>query len=88
MSQRESNLLWLKDMIEHLSACHQQLQWTEDPDTIQMLAETMLRDLESCRRICESVRRTRPSQAASSWKKNFSRTPIISSGCCPPGWEQ
>jgi hypothetical protein len=57
MSQRESNLLWLKDMIEHLSACHQQLQWTEDPDTIQMLAETMLRDLESCRRICESVRR-------------------------------
>ena len=57
MSQRQSNLLWLKDMIEHLSACQQQLQWAEDPDTIQLLAETMLRDLECCRRICETVRR-------------------------------
>ena len=27
MSQRESNLLWLKDMLEHLLACQRQLEW-------------------------------------------------------------
>jgi hypothetical protein len=57
MGQRESNLLWLKDMIEHLSACHQQLQWTHDADTIQVVTETMLRDLECCKRICETLHR-------------------------------
>jgi hypothetical protein len=57
MSQRESDLLWLKDMLEHLTACQQQLQWTEDTETIHVLTETMLRDLESCRRLCETMHR-------------------------------
>jgi len=30
MSQKEANLLWLKDMLDHLRACQQQLQWAED----------------------------------------------------------
>jgi hypothetical protein len=57
MSQRESNLLWLRDLIEHLGACQQQLQWSEDGETIQLLTETMLRDLDSCRRLCETLQR-------------------------------
>jgi hypothetical protein len=51
MSQRESNLLWLKDMLEHLMRCQEQLEWTEDPEAVQVLTESMLRDLESCRRL-------------------------------------
>ncbi len=57
MSQRESNMIWLKDMLEHLSACRQQLEWAGDNQAIHVLTETMLRDLESCRRLCESMQR-------------------------------
>ena len=57
MSQRESNLLWLKDMLEHLRACQQQLQWAEDAEAVRVLTETMLRDLECCRRLCETLHR-------------------------------
>lgn len=57
MSQREAKLLWLKDMLEHLTTCQQQLTWAEDAETAQVITETMLRDLESCRRLCESLHR-------------------------------
>jgi hypothetical protein len=56
MSQRESNLLWLRDILEHLSAARQQLEWTEDQETIRVVTENMLRDLERCQRLCESLR--------------------------------
>lgn len=55
MSQREANLLWLKDVLEHLTACQQQLEWAEDANAVHVLTETMLRDLETCRRLCESL---------------------------------
>ena len=57
MSQRETNLLWLKDVLDQLAACQQQLQWAEDPAAIEVLTEAMLRDLECCRRLCETIRR-------------------------------
>jgi hypothetical protein len=57
MSQRETNLLWLKDTLEHLTECHQQLQWAEDGEAVQVLTETMLRDLDCCRRLCEELQR-------------------------------
>jgi hypothetical protein len=57
MSQRETNLLWLKDTLEHLAGCQQQLEWTEDAEAVHVLTETMLRDLECCRRLCEALRR-------------------------------
>jgi hypothetical protein len=57
MSQRETNLLWLKDMLDQLAACQQQLQWAEDPAAIEVLTEAMLRDLDCCRRLCEGIRR-------------------------------
>ena len=57
MSRRDADLLWLRDVIDHLRDCQQQLQWTEDKDTIHLVTETMLRDLESCRRLCETLQR-------------------------------
>lgn len=57
MSQREMNLLWLKDTLEHLAACRQQLEWLEDAEAVHVLTETMLRDLDCCRRLCEALRR-------------------------------
>lgn len=57
MTQRDSNLLWLKDVIEHLGDCQQQLHWAADADTVRLVTETMLRDLDCCRRLCEAVRR-------------------------------
>jgi len=64
MSPRDTNLLWLKDMLDHLSACRKQLEWAESPEAVQVLTETMLRDLESCRRVCESLYRRTASQPA------------------------
>jgi hypothetical protein len=57
MSQRDKNLQWLKDNLEHLTACRRQLEWAQDSETIHVLTETMLRDLECCRRLCEALRR-------------------------------
>jgi len=57
MSQRDSNLLWLKDMLENLTACQRQLEWAEDANAVRLVTETMLRDLDSCRRLCETMHR-------------------------------
>jgi hypothetical protein len=57
MSQRHSSLLWLRDLLEHLTTTQQQLQMTNDNDAIRVLTESMLRDLDSCRRQCEALRR-------------------------------
>jgi hypothetical protein len=57
VSQREANLLWLKDILEHLSACRQQLEWAEDAEAVRLLTETMIRDLERCQRLCEQLQR-------------------------------
>jgi len=57
MSTRNAKLLWMKDVIDHLRDCHKQLQWSEDSETVHVLTETMLRDLESCRRLCEELNR-------------------------------
>jgi hypothetical protein len=63
MSNRRNTLLWMKDLIEHMTRCHDQLQWAADPPTASFLTETMLVDLVECQRLCEALR-TRPSQAA------------------------
>jgi hypothetical protein len=55
MSQRDANLLWLKDLLGHLEDCQRQLEWAGDVETVQLLTESMIRDLDSCRRICEGL---------------------------------
>jgi hypothetical protein len=57
MSQREVNLLWMKDTLNHLRDTQQQLEWTEDAETVYVLTETMLRDLDRCRRLCDDLHR-------------------------------
>ena len=57
MSQRDANLLWLRDMLEQMSSRQKQLEWAEDPDAICLLTDSMLRDLERCQRVCETLRR-------------------------------
>lgn len=57
MSQRENNLLWLKDTLEHLKSCQEQLQWADSEEAVHLLTETMLRDLDCCRRLCEGLHR-------------------------------
>ncbi len=56
MRNRRHTLLWMKDLIEHLSRCHDQLQWTDDDATQSFLTETMLGDLDQCQRLCEQLR--------------------------------
>ncbi len=56
MTSREANVLWLRDIIEHLSASQQRLEWTEDPETTRVVIEAMQRDLERCQRLCEAIR--------------------------------
>jgi hypothetical protein len=60
MSQRENNLIWLKDMLEHLTDSREQLEWAQDGSALRMISESMLRDLDCCRRLCESLRRRGP----------------------------
>ena len=57
MSRREMDLLWFKDVLEHLASCRQQLEWAEDPETVQVITENMIRDLDCCRRLCQSLNR-------------------------------
>src|SRR5262249_45024214 len=57
MTKHENNLIWLKDMIEHLSDSREQLEWAQDCFALRMITDTMLRDLDCCRRLCESLQR-------------------------------
>ena len=64
MSRRAADLLWLRDVLDHLKDCQQQLQWTDDRKAVGVLTETMLRDLECCRRICEGLQSRQTDLAA------------------------
>jgi hypothetical protein len=57
MSQRDANLLCLRDTLEHLSTYQQRLEWSEDAEAIHLLTENMIRDLVRCQRLCETLRR-------------------------------
>jgi hypothetical protein len=53
---RRYTLLWMKDLIEHMSRCHDQLEWTSDGATQAFLADALLGDLNECQRLCEELR--------------------------------
>ena len=55
MGHRETTMLWLRDSLEHLTTTQQQLEWSEEREAIRLLTETMLRDLERCRRLVEGL---------------------------------
>ena len=55
MRNRRSTMLWMKDLIEHMNRCHEQLQWA-DSRTQSFLADSLLTDLVECQRLCEELR--------------------------------
>ncbi len=56
MSNRRHTLLWMRDLIDHMARCHDQLQWASDGSTQLFLAESMIGDLVECQRLCEQLR--------------------------------
>ncbi len=57
MKNRRNTLLWMKDLIEHMTQCHEQLQWAGDGGSESFLAESLMVDLVECQRLCEELRR-------------------------------
>ena len=56
MRNRRHTLLWMKDLIEHMSRCHDQLEWASDGDTQSFLADALIGDLNECQKLCEQLR--------------------------------
>ena len=56
MRNRRHTLLWMKDLLEHMAQCHDQLQWAEDDPTQEFLAEALMGDLLECQKLCEELR--------------------------------
>jgi hypothetical protein len=52
----------MKDLIEHMSQCHDQLEWASDGSTRMFLANAILGDLNECQKLCEQLR-TSPGEA-------------------------
>ncbi|MDX2035403.1 MAG: hypothetical protein SFX72_02030 [Isosphaeraceae bacterium] len=56
MSQRHSTLLWIKDLLDHMSECHDRLLWASEGPAESFLTEALLVDLTECRRLCEALK--------------------------------
>lgn len=67
MRNRRQTLLWMKDLLDHMNRCYEQLQWAADEPTESFLTDSMLVDLSECRRLCEQLqdRPRRPAMAMS-----------------------
>jgi hypothetical protein len=68
MRNRRHTLLWMKDLLDHMNQCHEQLQWAADGPTEAYLAETLMVDLSECQKLCEQLKpspRKAPSLATS-----------------------
>ncbi|MGC3971496.1 MAG: hypothetical protein QM775_30385 [Pirellulales bacterium] len=51
---RQSKFLWMKDLLEHMQSCHEQWQ-SADERRERILAESMRRDIQEFRRLCDSL---------------------------------
>jgi hypothetical protein len=54
----------MKDLIDHMERCHDQLQWTGDGPTQDFLTESLMVDLTECRRLCEQLQDLRGGASA------------------------
>ncbi|MEX2121269.1 MAG: hypothetical protein WD847_16875 [Pirellulales bacterium] len=52
---RRARLMWMKDILEHMTECHREWQ-TADGRVEQYLADSIQRDLDEVRRLCQSLR--------------------------------
>jgi hypothetical protein len=57
-------MLWMKDLIEHMNRCHEQLQWA-DSRTQSFLTESLMTDLSEFQKLCEELRSASPSAPGS-----------------------
>ena len=55
MRNRRTTLLWMKDLLEHMNRCHDQLEWTPDGPTSAFLTESLIVNLTECRKLCEAL---------------------------------
>jgi hypothetical protein len=58
MRNRRNTLLWMKDLIDHMNRCHEQLQWAGDGRSQSFLTESLMADLAECQRLCQELRET------------------------------
>ena len=56
IKNRHKTLLWMKDLLDHMNQCHEQLQWAGDGQTEAFLADSLLVDLSECQKLCEQLR--------------------------------
>jgi hypothetical protein len=56
---RQDKFLWMKDLLEHMEWCHEQWE-TADERMESFLAESLRRDIDEFRRICDSLRTATP----------------------------
>ena len=54
MMDRRTKFLWMKDILDHLGHCYEQWQVADEMNE-QFLAESVKRDLNEFRRLCESL---------------------------------
>lgn len=52
---RHKTLLWMKDLLDHMNQCHEQLQWAGDGPTEAFLANSLMVDLSECQKLCEQL---------------------------------
>lgn len=68
MRERHDTLLWMKDLMEHMARCHEQLQWTTEGPTVRFLTEAIRVDLAECQRLCDRLGPPPPAAlGASAW---------------------
>ena len=56
MGSRHHTLLWMKDLIDHMNSCHEQLLWAADGPAESFLADALMADVSEFRRLCEQLR--------------------------------
>lgn len=52
---RNAKFLCMKDLLEHMTRCHEQWE-SADARTERFLVDSMRRDVEEFRRLCDSLR--------------------------------
>ena len=55
---RHKTLLWIKDLLDPMHQCHEQLQWAGEGPTEAFLAESLMVDLSECQKLCEQLKST------------------------------
>ncbi len=54
MTERQTKLHWMRDILDHLRRCQEQLP-SADESGERYLAESMKRDIDEFRRLCDSL---------------------------------